>query len=448
MKKYRYIGIRSTGHSIRGTIAGIDKQSVKQVVALLEVKESFTLRKIIPEQIFTYKAQKNSEPPIKGEQRAFEKSDVEIALRKMDYRILSIHRKINFFNLRPPARDIVVFIRICADMLREKLPYDEILQLLSTDTTNKALKQTLREIGKDLKDGNDGKEVFGKHERTFGRFPAYMLGVASTSGNMEDIYPSTARFMERNEDFKKNLRQALVMPFVVLFFLALAIIFYVAYIFPKTAELFLRYDIELPPMTAAVLDMSAFAQDNYMLFVAGALVNFGTAVMIFRSKKGRKFIDAASIKLPYIGSLLHKTSIEIFSRVFHSLYSESGNNIHVIRIAAEACRNSFMESRIKTIAIPMLIKEGKGLVESLEKTGVFTRSALSRLRSGSEAGALKSATLQLANYYEKETSYKLKSCIDMINITISIIIVLVVIGLTILSSESAVLSPKMPGLSY
>jgi type IV pilus assembly protein PilC len=51
-----------------------------------------------------------------------------------------------------------------------------------------------------------------------------MLGVASTSGNMSDVYASTARFMERNEDFKKNLRQALVMPIVVMFFLALALL--------------------------------------------------------------------------------------------------------------------------------------------------------------------------------------------------------------------------------
>ena len=57
-----------------------------------------------------------------------------------------------------------------------------------------------------------------------------MLGVASTSGNMSDVYASTARFMERNEDFKKNLRQALIMPIVLIVFLALAIIFYVAYV--------------------------------------------------------------------------------------------------------------------------------------------------------------------------------------------------------------------------
>ncbi len=275
-----------------------------------------------------------------------------------------------------------------------------------------------------------------------------MLEVASTSGNMSDVYASTARFMERNEDFKKNLRQALIMPIVVIVFLALAIIFYVAYVFPKTAELFLRYDIDLPPMTTAVLDMSTFTRDNFPLMVIGSIVGIWSVVSFMRSVKGRKIFDTFSIRLPYIGGLLHKTSIEIFSRVFHALYSDSGDNIHVIKVAAEACRNTFMESRIKSVAIPLMLKNRKGLVESLEKTGVFTNSALSRFRSGSEAGALKSATLQLANYYEKETSYKMKSSIELINIAISILIILVVIGLTIISSETAVISPTMPGLTY
>jgi type IV pilus assembly protein PilC len=157
MKKYRYIGTRATGHTIRGTIAARDKNAAKTAVARLESKESFTLRSIIQERIFAYQVQKGSERPVRGEQRAFEKSDVETALWKMGFRVLSVHRKFYFFKLAPPTRDIVVFIRICADMLKEKLPYDEILQLLITDTTNKSLKITLREISKDLKEGKDGK---------------------------------------------------------------------------------------------------------------------------------------------------------------------------------------------------------------------------------------------------------------------------------------------------
>jgi type IV pilus assembly protein PilC len=102
------------------------------------------------------------------------------------------------------------------DLLKENLPYDEILTLLSEDTTNKTMRETIKTISKDLKDGKEGTEVFSKHEEVFGKFPAFMLAVASTSGNMQAIYESTAKFMERDETFKRNLRKTLVSPFITL----------------------------------------------------------------------------------------------------------------------------------------------------------------------------------------------------------------------------------------
>ena len=82
--------------------------------------------------------------------------------------------------------------------------------------------------------------------------------------------------------------------------------------------------------------------------------------MFVRTSKGRYLKDRYIIKIPVIGSLLHKTSIEIFGRVFYALYSGSGENIAVIRVAAEACRNSYMERQIKDVAIPMMLKGGEG----------------------------------------------------------------------------------------
>jgi type IV pilus assembly protein PilC len=103
-----------------------------------------------------------------------------------------------------------------------------------------------------------------------------------------------------------------------------------------------------------------------------------------------------------------------------------------------------MEHQIKTIAIPSMVKEGAGIVDAFEKTGVFTENALSRFRSGSETGAVREVSLQLANYYEKETSYKLNSVIDLINLFISMFIMIVMIGLTVVSSETAVIKPENP----
>jgi type II secretory pathway component PulF len=46
------------------------------------------------------------------------------------------------------------------------------------------MKEVIRQIQKDLERWKDGQEVYGKHEDVFGKFAAFMLGLASTSGNM------------------------------------------------------------------------------------------------------------------------------------------------------------------------------------------------------------------------------------------------------------------------
>ncbi|MEX0601967.1 MAG: type II secretion system F family protein, partial [Bacteroidota bacterium] len=119
--------------------------------------------------------------------------------------------------------------------------------------------------------------------------------------------------------------------------------------------------------------------------------------------------------------------------------------IDTFKMSAEACGNKFMEHQIKTIAIPMMIQKGKGLTEAFEATNVFTKTAISRFNSGAETGTVKHTALQLAEYYEKETSYRLKNAIEVIQIVISMIIMVVLMGLTIVSSETATVRPKVKG---
>jgi type IV pilus assembly protein PilC len=162
--------------------------------------------------------------------------------------------------------------------------------------------------------------------------------------------------------------------------------------------------------------------------------------------RGRFIVDRYVWSIPVIGSLLHKTSIEIFCRVFYALYSGAGENIDVIRMAAEACGNRYMESQIKSVALPLMIQKGAGLTEAFEATGVFTKTAIARFHSGAETGTVKTTALQLAEYYEKETTYKMRNAIDFIQLAISMIIMVVLTALTIVSSETATMKPKNPAL--
>ena len=95
----------------------------------------------------------------------------------------------------------------------------------------------------------------------------------------------------------------------------------------------------------------------------------------------------------------------------------------------------------------MMVREGKGFVESLKAAEVFTDNALTRFNTGAESGTLKKVSLQIARYYEKESKYKMQAHLfDWIQVFVSMIIMIVMTLLTVVSSETAVFSPKIPGM--
>ncbi|MEO1023821.1 MAG: type II secretion system F family protein, partial [Bacteroidota bacterium] len=359
----------------------------------------------------------------------------------LGYQVVSINKRLFNFQGGVPMSEVVTFISLSADLLKQQLTFDEILNLLIEDTSNKRMKEVVKTIQKDLKDGKEGKEVYGKHESVFGKFAAYMLSVASTSGNMALVFESTAKFLERDAEFKKNLKRSLLMPAVTVLAVVGVVIFYIGFIFPSTAELFLEMDITLPPMTATTLEISYWLKANWVLMLIGTLAPILGIIYYFSTPKGALFRDKYLIKVPVIGDLLHKTSIEIFARVFYTLYSGSGQNIEVIRVASEACRNKYMEKQIKEVAIKRMLKDGAGLIESMEETGVFTQTAISRFRLGAESGALRDNAKQLSEYYELQTTYKMQSVIDVINLFINMFIMVALVAITVVSSETAVIKP-------
>jgi type IV pilus assembly protein PilC len=444
MIEVRFNAHKVNGQAISGNLTEPTYKEAKQKIHKLAEKHQLKIKSIEKKSSYIYKIRRGKEKPIVGEQRAFTKDEVANALRKLGYEVISINRKFLEFNLKPPMQDIVSFVKISAELLEQKLPYSEILTLLINDIENKTLKETLKQINNELKKGADSEATFLRYQGVFGKFTAYMLGLASKSGNMAEIYRATAKFLERQQEFKKNLRSALITPFVTLFVLFLAVIFYVGYIFPETAKLFLKFDIPLPPLTAATLGISDFLMGNMLLVFLALIIPPIIFWQFSKTKNGRLFVDKYMLKIPIMGSLIHKTLIEVFCRVFYTLYSGSAESIEPIRIAAEASGNAYFENQIKTVAIPLMIKKGIGITEAFQASDVFTETALSRFHSGEETGTIKNTALQLANYYESETVFRLKNVIEMIQVAIAMVIMIVMIGLTLISAETATISPKSP----
>ncbi|MCK6614194.1 MAG: type II secretion system F family protein [Ignavibacteriaceae bacterium] len=441
MVECRFVAENPSGKVLSGSLVAENLSEAKKKINAMAEKNQLKIKSIDKKAAWIYTAKKGNEKPIKGEQKAFNKQEVIDALTRLGYDKITVNKKLLDLNPPPPVQDVVTFVKISSELMDQKLPFGEVMNLLINDTQNKTLRDTLKDINNELKKGADSQVVFSRYQSVFGKFTSYMLGLASKSGNMAEIYRATAKFLERQMEFKKSLKSALISPFVTVFVLMLAVLYYIGYIFPETALMFAKFGIDLPPMTAATLELSDFLKANIFLILGSIIIPIVVLGRFFATTKGRIMKDKYMLKMPVMGNLIHKTVIEVFCRVFYTLYSGSAESIEPIRIAAEASDNAYFESQIKNVAIPLMVKKGIGITEAFAAANVFTETALNRFHSGEETGTLKNTALQLANYYESETVFRLKSIIELIQVIISLIIMIVMIGLTLVSAETATISP-------
>lgn len=448
VKEFRFQGVNVSGEPVRGTVFAPSKKAAERRVENLSEKHQFRPDSIEKRHTFVYKVRHSNGEVAKGEQKAYTKEEVASALQRMGLEVIRVERKLLDFQFSPSQSDIVMFVRLAANMLRRKLPFDEILVLLMADTSSKPLKQMMQDLHADLKSGVDAQNAFMKHQHVLGKFTAYMLGLATASGNMAEMFDATATYLERKDEFRKSVRSALITPSITLIATIAAFIWFIWYIIPGYAGLFAQYNVELPYLTQTSLDFAAW-MDVHWWWLGILLVLVSVAGIAFsRTTRGKFLIHKYMIQIPILGELLHKLNLEVFCRVFGVLYSGSGENEEIMKIAAEATGNTYIEHQIKTITVPLMMARGTDLVVAMEKSGVFTPMAIARFRSGSETGSVRESADEMAEFYEKETTLKLETTVESIKTATAIFISILVGLLTIICAESALIQPTSSDIMF
>jgi len=448
VREYRFSGVNVVGDPVRGTVFAPSRRAAQRRIDDLSKKHEFNTDTVEQRRTYLYKVRTTAGNVVKGEQKAYTPEEVRAALERMGLEVMSVEKKLLDVQMKPSSTDIVLFVRLAANMLKRQLPFDEVLTLLIADTSSTPLRQMMRDLQADLKSGMNAQNAFMKHQHVLGKFTAYMLGLAATSGNMAEMFEATAKYLERKDEFKKNVRSALITPSITLLATIAAFVWYVWYIIPSYAGLFINYNIELPPLTAASLSFAGW-MDQYWIWVVGIFVVLtGAFIAWSQTTKGKFIIHKYMIRLPFIGSLLHKLNLEVFCRVFGVLYTGSGENEEVMKIAAEATGNTYIEHQVKTITVPQMMARGTDLIDAMEASGVFTPMVLARFRTGAETGSVRESAREMGDFYEKETTLKLETTVEGIKTTTAVIISVMVAILTIVSAESALIQPSTSDIMF
>lgn len=315
--------------------------------------------------------------------------------------------RFRLFREKIPAEDVMLFSRQMYTLLKAGVPILRALAGLQESTRNKAFAALIGEIRAALDSGRELSVALRQHPKVFSPFYVNMIQVGEMTGMLEEVFLRLFHHLDFERGMRERVRSALRYPTFVLIAMAVAVTVINLFVIPAFAKVFAGFKAELPLMTQVLLGTSNFFINFWPLLLAGTMA----AVFGFRAYVatpiGRYQWDEIKLRLPLAGPIILTATLARFSRSF-ALASRSGVPIvQGLNSVAEVVDNAYIARRIGQMRDG--VERGESVLSTAAATGVFTPVVLQMIAVGEETGELDDLMQEVAEMYEREVDYDLKS---------------------------------------
>lgn len=308
--------------------------------------------------------------------------------------------------------DLVIFTRQLATMIDAGLAMVQSLQALAEQTSNKVMRDTIKDICTRVEGGDSFSDALGKHPKTFSRLYVCMVAAGERGGLLSEILSRLATYLENTARLRKKVKSAMMYP-VAVTIVALGItVFLLVKVVPVFAEVYSGFGSKLPAPTQALIDLSKFVQSYllYILFAAGGAV-FGFRAWL-KTPKGLEVWDSVRIRLPIFGVIAHKICLARFTRTLSSLIRSGIPILEVLEIVSNTVGNVVMEKAIRVAAGD--IERGEGISTSLGKHPVFPVMIIRMVSAGEQTGKIEGMLERISDYLDEEIETTLSGLTSLI----------------------------------
>lgn len=326
-----------------------------------------------------------------------------------------------------PAKDVMIFTKQFATMMKAGLPVLNILIMLEEQITQKNLKRIVGEVKKDLESGIILSKSFEKHPAVFDNIYVNLTKAGEASGKLDAFLERIVIGLEKREKIKSKIKSALFYP-ATLFTVAIAVtIFMLINVVPVFVKMYQGMGAALPAPTVVIIGISNFIRSP---FGGGLLlVSVIAGIFIFRHliktnyeirKKWHRFV----FNMPIFGNLIQKSIFARIALVLGNLNQAGVNLIESIDIAKSITTNTLVIEGLDNIKKGVF--SGESLTKLFNREKVFPQTFAQLISVGEQTGSLDDMFGSIARYYEEEFDVAVSNISSLIEP-----IMIVFMGLTI-----------------
>ena len=384
----------------------------------------------VEDKIFVWAGRDRNQAKQSGEIRAATEAIAEAALRRQGIMVESLKQRRVSMRKRIAPKDIMMFSRQLATMLKSGIPLVQSLDIVANGHPNPAMGKLLANVRSDVEQGTSPSAAFRKYPKYFSNLFCDLFEAGENSGALETILFRISEYQEKSYAIVKRIKGALTYPIAVMIVAAVVVTIIMIFVVPVFTKVFASFHATLPAPTRAVISISKFFVHYWWILAAmvgGGAYAFRQALV--RSKEFRATVDRLMLHLPIFGGLIEKGALARWARTLATMFSAGVPMVEALDAVASVSGNVVFRSA--TLKIQNEVRTGTRLRVAMQETGVFPKMFLQMADIGEESGAIDTMMTKIAEFYEQEVDEIAKNLSSLMEPLIISILGVVIGGLVV-----------------
>lgn len=297
--------------------------------------------------------------------------------------------------------DLSLFSRQMAAMISAGIPVTQAMQTLSTQTANKTLAQTVKEIAADVESGTNLSDAFSQHKDVFNDLYCSMIAAGEVGGMLEKTLDALSLQLHKDKQLKDAVKSATTYPKLVGGFALILLVVMLVVMVPIFQGM-IPETVDLNPITAMIFALSNSIRSSWYIYILSIIAIFVALKFILKTPAVHMLWEKNKMRLPLVGELISKTILARFCRILSTLLNGGVTAVQALESAGPTSGSDMVKNAVtKAIAD---IENGRSIHESLDESGLFPPMLISMVSIGEEAGTLPQMLNKVAEFYEEDVA--------------------------------------------
>ena len=346
--------------------------------------------------------------------------------KKVDI-IDQINQKLDLYKVS--IEELLIFTRQMGALAKAGIPITRAISGIKESIQNPLMTKALQDTLEQLESGRSLSIAFARHPRVFSNLFISMIQVGENTGRLDEAFLLMAAYIDRNRKMSNNISAALRYPTTVIIAITIAMAIVNLFVIPKFASFFEANNLDLPWQTVFLLTTSNFMVDNWHFLLVGLVLIYVLFKRYISTVEGRYKWHHFILKIPIIGDILLRAYLARFARSFAMAYGAGVPIVQGMGVISRSVGNDFIAKHVADMREG--IERGEALTITANRTGMFTPVVMQMFAVGEEAGNLDEMMSFIADFYEEEVDYDVKTLSDRLEPIIYVFVGIMVLVLAL-----------------